>query len=124
MATTALPSIVRLRRSALPCLLSLFIAGPSLAVAAPVPKPAEPFAFADFTWLTGNPRTKDSPLDTKVFTGEFRVDANYTHAFHHPQDNTIVGSSEIFRAGELQLTQLGIGGDFHWENVRGRSRAA
>ena len=25
---------------------------------------AEPFAFADFTWLNGNPRTKDTPLDT------------------------------------------------------------
>src|SRR5258708_2119316 len=33
-----------------------------------------PFAFADFTWLNGNSRTKDSPLDSKVFTGEFRAD--------------------------------------------------
>src|SRR5216684_306831 len=33
----------------------------------PDQKPAaEPFAFADFTWLTGNPRTKESPLDTKI----------------------------------------------------------
>src|SRR5713101_1634928 len=24
---------------------------------------AEPFAFADFTWLTGNARTKESPMD-------------------------------------------------------------
>lgn len=84
----------------------------------PAPKP-EPFPFADFTWLTGNPRTKDSPIDTKVFTGEFRVDTNFTQDFNHP-DNTISGSSEIFRSGEVQLTQLGIGGDFHWENVRGR----
>src|SRR5438270_5894842 len=34
----------------------------------------EPFAFADFTWLNGNSRTKESPLDSKVFTGEFRAD--------------------------------------------------
>ncbi len=34
----------------------------------------EPFAFADFTWLNGNPRTKESPLDSKAFTGEFRAD--------------------------------------------------
>src|SRR5438874_10503166 len=33
---------------------------------------AEPFAFADWTWLNGNPRTKQSPLDTEAFTGEFR----------------------------------------------------
>jgi putative OmpL-like beta-barrel porin-2 len=81
---------------------------------------AAPFAFADFTWLTGNARTKDAPLDTKAFTGEFRVDTNYTFSFNHPQDDTISGSSEIFRSGEVQLTQLGVGGDFHYENVRGR----
>ena len=86
---------------------------------ATVPAPAEPakkpdpFAFADFTWLTGNPRTKDSPLDSKVFTGEFRADTNYTYSFNKPQDDTIVGSSEIFRSGEVQVTQLGLGGDFH-----------
>lgn len=84
------------------------------------PAVPEPFAFADFTWLTGNPRTSKSPLDTKAFTGEFRVDTNFTYDFNHPQDNTIGGSSEIFRSGEMQLTQLGIGGDFHYENVRGR----
>src|SRR5579883_1972171 len=39
-------------------------------------KPA-PFAFADFTWLNGNSRTHSSPLDTKYFTGELRVDTNY-----------------------------------------------
>ena len=38
-----------------------------------VGKKPDPFAFADFTWLNGNPRTKDSPLDTKYFTGEFRA---------------------------------------------------
>jgi hypothetical protein len=96
---------------------------PSAPQAAPAPDkkvPAEPFAFADFTWLTGNPRTKDSPIDSKVFTGELRVDTAYTNSFNHPRDNTIGGSSEIFRSNEIQLTQFGIGGDFHWENVRGR----
>ena len=82
--------------------------------------PKVPFAFADFTWLTGNPRTRDSPLDTKAFTGELRVDTNYVYDFNHPQDDTIVGSSEVFRSGEFQLTQLGLGGDFHYDNVRGR----
>jgi hypothetical protein len=58
--------------------------------------------------LTGNPRTKESPIDTKVFTGEFSVDTNFTYSFNKPQDDAIVGSSEIFRSGEFQLTQ----GDF------------
>lgn len=81
---------------------------------------AVPFAFADFSWLTGNARNKTSPLDSAVFTGEFRLDTAFVYSFHHPQDDTIGGSSEIFRSGELQVTQLGVGGDFHYMNVRGR----
>ncbi len=81
---------------------------------------AEPFAFADFTWLNGNPRTTDSPMSTKVFTGEFRLDTSYIYDLNHPQDDTLVGSSESGRTGEFQVQQLGIGGDFHYDNVRGR----
>jgi len=95
-------------------------AGATVAPAEADQHKAAPFAFADFTWLTGNARTKDAPLDSKAFTGEFRVDTNYTFSFNQPQDDTISGSSEIFRSGEVQVTQLGIGGDFHYENVRGR----
>ncbi|HZD77831.1 MAG TPA: outer membrane beta-barrel protein, partial [Acidobacteriaceae bacterium] len=81
---------------------------------------SEPFAFADFTWLNGNPRTKDTPYATKYFTPEIRSDVSYTYDFRHPKDDTIVGSSEIFRANEVTLTDLGIGGDFHVNNVRAR----
>lgn len=84
-----------------------------------VPK-AEPFAFADFTWLNGNSRERDVPLDTKFFTPEVRVDVDYIYDFHNPKDDTIGGSSEVFRSSEVQLTQLGVGGDFHFDNVRGR----
>jgi len=80
----------------------------------------EPFAFADFTWLNGNSREKDVPLDTKFFTPEVRVDVDYIYDFHNPKDDTIGGSSEVFRSSEVQLTQLGVGGDFHFDNVRGR----
>ena len=83
-------------------------------------KKPDPFSFADFTWLTGNPRIKEVPFDTKFFTPEVRVDVNYTHSFNHPKDDTIGGSSEIFRSNEFQLTQLGVGGDFHWDNVQAR----
>jgi hypothetical protein len=81
---------------------------------------SEPFAYANFTWLTGNPRTVDTPYATKFFTPEIRSDANYTYDFRHPKDDTIGGSSEIFRANEVQLTQFGVGGDFHYDNVRAR----
>ena len=96
------------------------LALPKGVTAAQDPQPAEPFAFADWSWLSGNPRTKDSPLKTKVFTGEFRADVAYHHDFNHPKDNTISGSSEVFRSGEIQLTHLGVGGDFNYNNVRGR----
>ncbi len=81
---------------------------------------AEPFAFADFTWLNGNPRTKEVPLDTKFFTPEIRADVDYIYDFNRPADDTIGGSSEVFRAQEFQVTQLGVGGDFHYDNVQAR----
>jgi hypothetical protein len=84
------------------------------------PGKAEPFSDADWTWLNGNPRTKDIFWDTKFFTPEIRVDTNYVFDFNHPTDHSIGGSSELFRSQEVQLEQLGIGGDFHWDNVRGR----
>jgi hypothetical protein len=95
----------------------------------PAPQPAtadsakklpDPFAFADFTWLNGNSRQKYSLLDTKYFTGEFRLDASYIYDFNTPKDHTLIGSSESGRTQELQVQQLGIGGDFHYEHVRGR----
>jgi len=88
--------------------------------AAGKPARAEPFAFADFTWLNGNARTKEVPLDTKFFTPEIRADVNYVYDFNHPKDDTIGGSSEVFRSNEVHVTQLGVGGDFHYDNVRAR----
>ncbi len=86
----------------------------------PVTSAREPFSFADFTWLTGNARTKEVPLDTTFFTPEIRADVDYIYDFHHPKDDTIGGSSEVFRSNEVQVTQLGVGGDFHYDNVRAR----
>jgi hypothetical protein len=84
------------------------------------PGKAQPFAFADFTWLNGNARTKDLAMDTKFFTPEIRADVDYVYDFAHPKDDTIGGSSEIFRSNEVHVTQLGVGGDFHYDNVRAR----
>ena len=84
------------------------------------PAKAEPFAFADWTWMNGNPRTKEIPFDSKFFTPEIRADVAYNYDFNHPKDDTIGGSSEVFRSNEINLTHLGIGGDFHYDNVRAR----
>ena len=94
--------------------------GDQKASASPKPEKAEPFAFADWTWLNGNPRTKTPAFDSKFFTPEIRADVDYIYDFHHPKDDTISGSSEVFRTNEVQLTQLGVGGDFHYDNVRAR----
>ena len=84
------------------------------------PQASAPFAFADFTWLQGNPRQNTSVLDSKYFTGEFRLDASFIGDFNHPADHTLVGTSESGRTGEVQVQQLGIGGDVHTEHARGR----
>jgi hypothetical protein len=84
------------------------------------PKPADPFAYADWTWLNGNPRNKDVVWDSKFFTPEIRMDAHYIMDFNHPKDDTMGGSTEIFRSNEVQVEQISFGGNFHWQNVNAR----
>lgn len=83
-------------------------------------KKPEAFSFGDFTWMNGNARTKDSPLKTEHFTGEFRADVTFIESYNHPQDHTLVGTSESGRTSEVQVQQLGVGGDFNCGAVRGR----
>lgn len=84
------------------------------------PKPADPFAYADWTWLNGNPRNKDVVWDSKFFTPEVRMDVHYVNDYNHPQDDTMGGSTEIFRSNEIQVEQISFGGNFHWQNVNAR----
>jgi hypothetical protein len=79
-----------------------------------------PFAFGDFTWLNGTPRNKDTAFDTPFFTPEVRFDTHFMQSFNQPKDHTMGGSTESFRSGEFQEEQISVGGDFHWQNVRGR----
>src|SRR5689334_4059254 len=116
-----------MNRSVLVCLCvaaSLLTPAAGLAQATPAdstrPKAKVPFAFADFTWLNGNSRQSASVLDSKYVTGEFRLDATYIYDFSHPSDHTLVGTSESGRTAEIQVQQLGIGGDFHAGHARGR----
>jgi Putative beta-barrel porin-2, OmpL-like. bbp2 len=111
-------------------------AGPATAIAGPVapaaqqasasaaepkkPEPSVPFAYADWTWLNGNPRNKDAVWDSPFFTPEVRFDTHYVTSFNHPKDDTLGGSTEIFRSNEIQVEQISFGGDFHHQNVRGR----
>ena len=92
---------------------------PATPLAAPGPA-AEPFAFADFSWVPGNYGSADRPLKYGPFTGEVRLDTVYHYSFNKPSDDTISGSSEVFRHNEVQVTQIGFGGDFLYKNVQAR----
>lgn len=102
------------------------VAAPAIpeALQAPDPSPnpdnSTPFAFGDFTWLNGTSRNKDTVLDTKFFTPEVRFDTHFMTDFNQPKDHTMGGATESFRSGEFQVEQISVGGDFHWQNVRGR----
>ena len=86
----------------------------------PKAKKPEPFTFADFTWLTGNARTKDSPLGNKFFTGEFRVDTASTTASTTRGTTRSAARARSSAPTKFQVTQLGVGGDFHYNNVQAR----
>jgi hypothetical protein len=93
---------------------------PSSAAAPQNAVKAAPFSDHDWTWLNGNPRTETPAFDSKFFTPEIRVDTTYTYDFNHPADHSMDGSTEVFRSQEVQLEDLGVGGDFHYDNVRAR----
>jgi hypothetical protein len=98
-----------------------FPAASTQAQAVPAkPQVAAPFAYADWTWLNGNARTKNPVWDSKFFTPEIRFDANFISSLNHPRDDSIGGSTEIFRSNEVQIEQISFGGDFHWDNVHAR----
>jgi hypothetical protein len=94
------------------------------ALQAPEPGPAvdtqTPFAVGDIGWMNGTGRGTTPIFDTKFFTPEVRFDVNYLQSFNHPNDHTIVGSTEEFRSGEFQIEQVSFGGNFHWQNVQAR----
>ena len=78
-----------------------------------------PFAYGDFTWLNGTGRGT-SVFTTKFFTPEIRFDTHFMEDFNQPKDHTMGGATESFRSGEFQVEQASFGGDFRWNNVRGR----
>jgi hypothetical protein len=95
-------------------------APPSTDPPAQTTNSTEPFAWGDFTWLNGNSRQTKAPLDTKYFTPEILLDVNYTASLNNPIDDTVVGSTALSRNNEFTLAFMGFGGDFHYDNARGR----
>jgi hypothetical protein len=104
---------------------------PAATIPAPPAAPAAPEISAerttksapfpgDWTWLNSNGHQVDSPMATKYFTPEIRFDANYILDLNHPKDDSMGGSTEMFRSDEWQLEQVSVGGDIRIDNVRGR----
>lgn len=80
-----------------------------------------PFDGFDMSWQNGSDRrTSPSVLATKYFTGSVMIDANYTHSFNNPKDNTVVGSTALARNNEMQLSSANIGGEFNYEGSRAK----
>jgi hypothetical protein len=79
-----------------------------------------PFDGMDMTWQNGNDRRTTNALQTKYFTGSVMLDANYTHSFNDPIDNTVVGSTALARNNEMQVSCAGLGGEFNYEGARAK----
>jgi acyl-CoA-binding protein len=89
-------------------------------ITAEITTKSAPWAFADWTWTNDGGHNTDSPMSTKYFTPEIRFDANYILDYNHPEDDSMVGSTEMYRSDEFQLEQASFGGDIRIQNTRGR----
>ncbi len=83
-------------------------------------KEPDPLAYADFSWVNGQNRQSSKLLDNDFFTGDFTFDMNYTRSNNNPIDNVVTGSTALARNNEVDVSFVGIGGDFHYDHVRGR----
>lgn len=101
-------------------LLVLSIAATLQAHAQDSTETKPPFAGMDMTWQNGNDRRQAPALQSKYFTGSVMLDANYTHSFNNPIDNTVVGSTALARNNEVQVSFAGIGGEFNYENAHAK----
>ena len=78
----------------------------------------EPLEGMDFTWLNGGDRRSTPTLAGKYFTPIIMVDANCTHSFNNPIDNTVVGSTALSRNNEIQIANSNFGGEFTYGQAR------
>ena len=90
------------------------------------PDPAPPnsdnvYSYADFTWLNGTFAQQRHYSGHEVLhPGSAIRHQFHGQSFNQPKDHTMGGATESFRSGEFQVEQASVGGDFHWQNVRGR----
>jgi len=78
----------------------------------------EPLEGMDCSWWNGGDRRSTPTLAGKYFTPTVMVDANVTHSFNNPVDNTVVGSTALARDNEMQVSSANLGGDFNFKGAR------
>lgn len=78
----------------------------------------EPLEGMDCTWWNGGDRRTTPTLQGKYFSPTVMVDANFTHSFNNPIDNTVVGSTALARNNEMEVSAVHLGGDFNYKNAR------
>ncbi|HQQ93291.1 MAG TPA: outer membrane beta-barrel protein [Bacteroidia bacterium] len=78
----------------------------------------EPLEDMDCSWWNGGDRRSTPTLNGKYFTPTVMMDANYTHSFNDPIDNTVVGSTALARNNEMQVSAAHLGGDFYFDGAR------
>lgn len=79
-----------------------------------------PFEGIDASWQNGSDRRDTVIFNSPYFTPSVMIDANYTHSFNKPIDNTVVGSTALARNNEMQLSAVHFGGDFNFKGARAR----
>jgi hypothetical protein len=92
-----------------------------IALSAVAQQVKTPFVGIDQTWQNGSDRRDSSIFNhVKYFSPTVFIDVNYNYSFSNPIDNTVVGSTALARHNEVQLSAVHFGGDFFYNNVRGR----
>jgi hypothetical protein len=79
-----------------------------------------PFDNMDQSWVNGNDRRDSSVFHIPYFVPEIFCDANVTYSGNNPIDQTVVGSTALARDNEMDISDLGFGGDFNYDGARGR----
>ncbi|MHA3789484.1 outer membrane beta-barrel protein [Flavobacterium hauense] len=85
-----------------------------------------PFEGYDLSWVNGQNRQTDFPLQLKdkngetILTGVAYLDAYYNYNFANPTDNTQTISASIGRHNEFTLNLASIGLETNYKNIVGR----
>ncbi|MFT3827527.1 MAG: outer membrane beta-barrel protein [Chitinophagaceae bacterium] len=85
-----------------------------------------PFDGMDLTWINGQNRQKNFPLQLAdkngetILTGTVLLDGYFNYNFARPKDNTQTISAATGRSNEFQINQASIGIESNYKNIIGR----